>query len=178
MRIGIISDTHSRYATIESVVKLLRQQGVYCVLHCGDIEDADAVWLFENLTTHFVFGNCDTERASLRQAIYAIAGTLQEPFGNLELEGRKIAWIHGDDKRLLQEIENSGHFDFLFYGHTHHAEQHRTGPTLVVNPGALHRARPKTFVVLDLESGELESVTVGLAGPTRSDDGTKNDTPA
>src|SRR5438445_13206280 len=169
MRIGIVSDTHGRHATVEIVVELLRQRRVYCVLHCGDIDDADTVWLFENLTTHFVFGNCDTERAGLRQAIYAIAGTLQEPFGNLELEGRKIAWIHGDDKRLLQEIENSGNFDFLFYGHTHHAEQHCTGPTLVVNPGALHRARPTTFAVLDLESGQLESVSVGRAGSTRSD---------
>jgi uncharacterized protein len=160
MRIGIVSDTHSRYATVEKVVRLLRQRAVYCVLHCGDIEDADAVWLFEDLTTHFVFGNCDTERASLRQAIDAIGGTLQEPFGNLELEGKKIAWMHGDDKRLLQDVENSGHFDFLFYGHTHHAEQHRTGPTLVVNPGALHRARVKTFVILDPEAGDLESVIV------------------
>jgi putative phosphoesterase len=160
MRIGIVSDTHSRHATVETVVKLLRQRGVYCVLHCGDIEDAETVWLFEDLTTHFVFGNCDTERASLRQAIYGSGASLQEPFGNLELDGHKIAWIHGDDKRLLEDIENSGHFEFLFYGHSHHAEQHRTGPTLVVNPGALHRARPKTFVVLDLESGELESVMV------------------
>src|SRR5258708_1092292 len=160
MLIGIISDTHSRYGTVETVVKLLRQRGVYCVLHCGDIEDADTVWLFENLTTHFVFGNCDTERVSLRQAIDGTGATLQEPFGNLELEGRKIAWIHGDNKRLFQDLENSGHFDFLFYGHSHQAEQHRTGPMLVVNPGALHRARLKTFAVLELESGELESVTV------------------
>jgi uncharacterized protein len=160
MRIGIVSDTHSRYATVETVVKMLRQQGVSCVLHCGDIEDADTVWLFEDLPTHFVFGNCDTERASLRQAIYGIGGTLQEPFGSLELEERKIAWVHGDDKRLLRDIENSGHFDFLFYGHTHHAEQHRTGPTRVINPGALHRARPRTFVVLDLETGEWDSLAV------------------
>lgn len=160
MHIGIISDTHSRHATVEKVVDLLRQRKVACVLHCGDIEDADTVWLFEGLTMHFVFGNCDSERASLRQAIYGIGGTLQEPFGNLELEGSKIAWIHGDDKGLLHDIENSGHFDFLFYGHTHHAEQHRTGPTLVVNPGALHRARQKTFVVLDLENGDLESLVV------------------
>jgi putative phosphoesterase len=159
MRIGIVSDTHSRYGTVETVVELLRRQGVSCVLHCGDIEDADTIWLFRELSTHFVFGNCDTERASLRQAIYGIGGTLHEPFGNLELEECKIAWVHGDDKRLLQDIENSGHFDFLFYGHTHHAEQHRTGPTQVINPGALHRARPKTFVVLDLESGEWEPVS-------------------
>jgi putative phosphoesterase len=160
MLIGIVSDTHSRYATVETVVKLLRQRGVYCVLHCGDIEDADTVWLFEDLTTHFVLGNCDTERTSLRQAIHGTAATLHEPFGHLELEGRKLAWMHGDDKRLLKDLEHSGQFDFLFYGHTHHAEQHRTGPTLVVNPGALHRARPKSFLVLDLTTGQLESVTV------------------
>jgi putative phosphoesterase len=149
MLIGVVSDTHSRYATVETVVRRLRQRGVYCVLHCGDIEDADTVWLFEGLTTHFVFGNCDTERASLRQAIHATAATLQEPFGHLELEGHKIAWIHGDDKRLLHDIENSGHFDYVFYGHSHQAEQHRVGSTLVVNPGALHRARTKTFALLD-----------------------------
>lgn len=160
MRIGIVSDTHSRYATVEKVVKLLRQRGVYCVLHCGDIEDADTVWLFEDLTTHFVFGNCDTERASLRQAIHGTGATLQEPFGNLELEGSKIAWVHGDNKRLLEDIEKSGHFNFLFYGHTHHAEQHHTGPTHVVNPGALHRARSKNFMVLDLDTGTLEQITV------------------
>src|SRR5438105_9647962 len=160
MRVGIVSDTHSRYATVEAAVKLLRERGVYCVLHCGDIEDADTVWLFEDLTTHFVFGNCDTERASLRQAIHGTGATLQEPFGNLELEGYKIAWVHGDNNKLLEEIENSGHFNFLFYGHTHQAEQHHTGPTLVVNPGALHRARPKRFVVLDLDTGTFEQVTV------------------
>jgi putative phosphoesterase len=158
MRIAIVSDTHSRYATVESVVKLLRQEKVSYVLHCGDIEDADTVWLFEDLPTHFVFGNCDTERASLRQAIHAIGGTLHEPFGHLELKERKIAWVHGDDKRLLQDIENSGFFDFLFYGHTHRQERHRTGPTEVINPGALHRARPKTFVVLDLETAEWTSL--------------------
>jgi putative phosphoesterase len=160
MKVGIISDTHSRYQTVETVLQMLRERGVECILHCGDIEDADTVWLFQGMPTHFVFGNCDAERASLRQAIHAIGGTLQEPFGNLEFGRYRIAWTHGDDHRLLRDVESSGHFDYLFYGHTHQARQHRTGPTLVANPGALHRARPKTFLVLDLESGELESVQV------------------
>ncbi|HLJ94816.1 MAG TPA: YfcE family phosphodiesterase [Gemmataceae bacterium] len=158
MHIGIISDTHGRKAIVENVAELLRQRGVSCVLHCGDIDDAETVGLFGGLTVHFVFGNCDMERASIRQAIAAIGGTLQEPFGNLEIEGCKIAWIHGDDKRLLQDLEHSGAFDFLFYGHTHHAEQHRTGPTRVVNPGALQRARVKSFAILDLNTRGLESV--------------------
>jgi putative phosphoesterase len=158
MRIGIVSDTHSRYGTVEKTLELLRQHDVALVLHCGDIEDAATVRLFTGIATHFVFGNCDTDRNELREVMQASGATLHEPFGDLELEGKKIAFVHSDDKRLFHSIEHSGHFDYLFYGHTHHAEEHKTGPTRVINPGALHRARPKTFVVLDLTTGKVESV--------------------
>jgi putative phosphoesterase len=161
MQIGILSDTHSRYATVEAALEVLQGRNINTVLHCGDIEDADTVWLFQGFTAHFVFGNCDTERASLRQAVYGIGGALHEPFGNVELNGIKIAFLHGDDKTLMRDVERSEYFDYLFYGHTHHAEEHRSGPTRVINPGALHRARPKTFVILDLASGAVESVPVG-----------------
>jgi putative phosphoesterase len=160
MRLGVVSDTHSRYATVEAALALLRQRGVDLIVHCGDIEDAATVRLFQGFPTHFVFGNCDTERTDLRRAMEASGATLHEHFGSLELEGRQIAWTHGDDQRLLLDLVNSAHYDFIFHGHTHQAGQHRTGPTLVVNPGALHRARPKTFVVLDLATGALESVVV------------------
>jgi putative phosphoesterase len=160
MRIAVLSDTHSRYHTVESALGLVQARGINQVIHCGDIEDSETVWLFQGFTTHFVFGNCDTERASLRQAVHGIGETLHEPFGRLELDGVQIAFLHGDDRRLFHEVEHSGRFDFLFYGHTHQAREHRTGPTRVINPGALHRARPKTFVVLDLETGVVEPVTV------------------
>jgi putative phosphoesterase len=159
MRIGIVSDSHGRYETVEKALKILDEKGAELILHCGDIDDAETVWLFPG-HTHFVWGNCDTDRASLRQAIYGIGATLHEPFADLELAGKKIAFVHGDNRRLLEGIEYSGHFDYLFYGHTHVAEEHRTGPTRVINPGALQRARPKTCLVLDLETGETESVLV------------------
>jgi predicted phosphodiesterase len=90
-----------------------------------------------------------------------IGATLHEDFGHVEMEGVKIAFVHGDDGGLLRDLERSGAYDFLFYGHTHSAEEHRAGPTRVINPGALHRARPKTFVVLDLAARAVESVEVG-----------------
>ncbi len=159
MKIAILSDTHSRYATIEAALQLAEERQPELILHCGDIEDADAVWLFPG-KTHFVFGNCDTERTGIRQAVYGIGGTLHEPCGRLELEGAQIAFVHSDDRKLFRDLEHSGQFDYLFYGHSHVAEEHRTGPTRVINPGALHRARVKTFVMLDLESGEIETVEV------------------
>jgi putative phosphoesterase len=160
MQIAILSDTHSRYQTVERVLNQLQARAINQVLHCGDIEDSDTVWLFQGFTAHFVFGNCDYDRASLRQAIYGIGETLHEPFGKLELGGARIAFLHGDDKKLMHEVEHSGQFDYLFYGHTHQAREHRTGPTRVINPGALHRARPKSFIILDPESGVFESLHV------------------
>jgi len=160
MRIGIISDTHNRYRNVGTALKFLTDRGIDFVLHCGDIEDAQTVKLFEGFTAHFVFGNCDSDKDELREAMVDIGATLHEHFGSLELEGRMIAWTHGDHQRLLRDIEQSGAYDFLFYGHSHRAERHRAGKTLVVNPGALHRAQDKTFVVLDLASGDLEDVRV------------------
>jgi uncharacterized protein len=160
MRIGIVSDTHSRLKTIANAVGLLRLRGITTVLHCGDIEDPAAIEPFAGLDVHFVFGNCDGDRPAIRQAIATCGLTLHEPFGDLELSGLKLAFLHGDDASLHRDVENSGHFDYLFYGHTHQIEEHRTGPTRVINPGALHRARPKTFLVLDLTTGETETVEV------------------
>ena len=159
MLIAVVSDTHSRYHTVEKAVTLIEERKAQAVLHCGDIEDAETVWLFPK-GTHFVYGNCDGQRHSLRQAAADAGMTLHEPFGSVELAGKRLAFVHADDRRLLDRLEASGEYDYLFYGHTHQAEEHQTGRTRVINPGALHRARPKTFIVLDLESGEVESVVV------------------
>jgi uncharacterized protein len=159
MRIAVVSDTHSRYATVEAALKLIEERRVERILHCGDIEDADTVWLFPG-TTHFVFGNCDSERQSIRQAIYGVGATLHEPFGNLIADEANIAFTHGDDKRLFRQLEESDKYDYLFYGHTHVAAEHRTGRTRVINPGALHRANPKTFLILDTATGVTETVNV------------------
>ena len=174
MRIGIISDTHDRADTVRAALDQLRERGVELLLHCGDITTVEIVRLFEGLPVHFVFGNWDgdwlgqrgetgrlcRDTGRLREAIADIGGTLHEPFGHLTLEGRSVGWIHGHHRDLLHEMETSDLFDFVFYGHTHNAEQHRRGRTLVANPGALFRASPKQCAVLDLRNGTLEWLPV------------------
>jgi putative phosphoesterase len=180
MRIGIVSDTHDRTPTIEAAIALLREHAVDLVLHCGDIESVDVVHLFAGIPTHFVLGNWDgdwisgvncawaapasdgrkRDDARLRQAMQETGATLHEPWGELALEGRQIAWVHGNDRRLLRDLEQSNCYDYLFYGHTHIAEQHRTDRTLVVNPGAMFKVDLKRFAILHLPSGEVESVVV------------------
>src|SRR5262245_30654854 len=160
MIVGVLSDTHGRIGAIHTVLAHFREHDAELLIHCGDIDDPDAAAAFIGWNTHFVFGNCDWDREGIRAAIARIRGTLHEPYGHLELDGANIAWIHGDKLREFRNLECADHHDFLFYGHTHVAEQHRTGRTLVVNPGALHRARTKTCLILDTVTKEIETIMV------------------
>jgi putative phosphoesterase len=159
MKIGILSDTHGRTATVRKALRLIEAHDVELLIHCGDIDDDETALLFP-AHTHFVFGNCDFDRHGIRRAVKLIGGTLHEPYGRLELAGKTIGFVHGDHKKLLLDLETGQDFDYLFYGHTHQALEHRTGKTRVINPGALQRARPKSCAILDLKTGVLESVIV------------------
>jgi uncharacterized protein len=163
MRIGIVSDTHDRSEAVSEAVRLLAEQQVELILHCGDIESVETVQLFRPVPTHFVFGNWDKERAKLAAAIKGIGGAYSESFGAIELAGKRIAWVHSHERHLLYQLERSDSFDYVFYGHTHVREQHRTGRTLVANPGALFRANPKTCCVLDVLTGEIKPILINVA---------------
>ena len=180
MRIGVVSDTHDRQEAVAEAVRLLQEQHVEIILHCGDIESPDTVRAFKPVPTHFVFGNWDKDKARLSAAIKDAGGTHYDSFGALELSGKRIAWVHSHERHQLRQLETADFFDYVFYGHTHVREQHRTGRTLVANPGALFRANPKTCIVLDLATGEIKPVIVpvpprgagnGTPHPLASDDG-------
>jgi putative phosphoesterase len=160
MLIAVVSDTHSRYRTVVKVTDELDRRGVNLIIHCGDIENEETIELFRDYETHFVFGNCDSDREGLRRAMQRSGAVFYEDFGTLDLEGVRIAWTHGDNARLLRELEQSGQFDFLFYGHTHCQDARESGTTWVINPGALHRARPKSFMILDLRTRKWEAIEV------------------
>lgn len=162
MRIGIVSDTHDRSEAVSEAVRLLAEQQVELILHCGDIESPETVLLFKPVPTHFVFGNWDKEKGKLAAAIKSIGGQYNESFGAIELGGKRIAWVHSHERHQLYQLERSDYFDYVFYGHTHVREQHRTGRTVVANPGALFRANPKTCCILDLESGEIKPILVSV----------------
>jgi putative phosphoesterase len=160
MRIGVVSDTHGHVLNTLAAVRLLESLEVEQVLHCGDIGTPAIPKLLTGWPTHFVFGNCDHETDELRDAIAEAGLTCHGRLGEIELAGRKIAMIHSDDARLFRETISSGRFDLVCYGHTHEAESHREGRTLVLNPGALYRANPHTLAVVDLQNMEAQILRV------------------
>ncbi|HUE72147.1 MAG TPA: metallophosphoesterase [Pirellulaceae bacterium] len=152
MRLGILSDTHGHVQNTLAAVRMLQSLEVDELLHCGDLCSTEIPRLLADWPTHYVFGNCDVDVDAMRMAIAAAGGRCHDWFGDLTLGGRRIALLHGHEgKRFMQTIK-SGEFDLVCYGHTHSAEFHHEGRTLVLNPGALYRANPHTVAILDLET--------------------------
>jgi hypothetical protein len=120
------------------------------VLHCGDIGSPAVVELFAPWPTDFVFGNCDTDQRVLRSAIERAGQTCHGEFGDLQIEGVRIALLHSHDRRLFSASVGSGRYGTICYGHTHVAAIERRGETLLVNPGAIYRAQPHSVAVLEL----------------------------
>jgi uncharacterized protein len=158
MIIGIVSDTHGHVEYTRAAVRMLESCQVQQVIHCGDIGSPDIVELFHRWPTHFVFGNVDTRVGPLRAAILAAGQTCHERFGELELAGRRIAFLHGDDEGRMRDAVESGSYNLVCYGHTHHAEHHQYGTTIVLNPGALYRASPHSLAVVRLPELEVAHV--------------------
>ena len=163
MQLGVVSDTHGHVGYTREAIRMLESLEVEAVLHCGDIGSPEIVELFSAWPTHFVFGNVDHDAAALKDAILAAGQTCHDRFGRLELAGKKIAFLHGDDSALLAETIASSRFDLVCHGHTHVARRVARGSTLVLNPGALYRASPHSIAHVQLP--ELEATIISLASP-------------
>lgn len=158
MRLGVVSDSHGHVSHTLPAIRLLESLEVDQVLHCGDIGSASVVELFASWPTHFVFGNCDYDHASLRQAIESAGQSCHGLFGELTIGEQRIALLHSHEQRRFEETIHSGQWDLVCYGHTHVAALDRHGPTLALNPGALYRANPHTLAIVDLPSLEASII--------------------
>jgi uncharacterized protein len=186
MKIGVISDTHGHADPTRETLRLLDSFGVDLIIHCGDV-GAELVPLFAGRPVHLVAGNTD-DMESLRRAVQGDDGrevvlrqsatrsgadpakTLPSPFspspvlynplGMLEIEGIRIAFMHGDDARLLRETIGSDQWDMVCHGHTHVYSHYRQGRTLVLNPGALWRTRDPSLALVELPSLEVTKINL------------------
>lgn len=160
MKLGILSDTHGQVRRTRAAAEQLKARGVEAVIHCGDIgSQAVLLELVEAfappaIPVHAVYGNVDYDD-------YVGAGIeLHGRFADLELGGRRIAIVHGDDGGRLYVACTSGRYDYVFTGHTHAREDRRQGRTRIINPGALQRTPQPGVAVLDLETDALTRIDI------------------
>ncbi len=155
MLVGLISDTHDNGARTKRALELLAEADAQRLLHAGDLTTGQTVPLFEGWQVHLAQGNVDRVKA-IEQAIETQGARIAYADKHeLEIDGRRIGVIHGDDAARLEGMVNSGAFDLVVHGHTHTFRDEQVGPTRVVNPGAVHRSSAPSVCTYDTATDEL-----------------------
>lgn len=118
--IGILSDSHDNMDAIKAAVELFNKKKVKTVLHAGDIISPFTAAAFSKLDAdmYFVFGNNDGDRLLLKQKFDEIGAQCCGDFGDLEIDGKRIALIHGIYEPPVTALAESGDFDIVIRGHT------------------------------------------------------------
>jgi uncharacterized protein len=160
MLLGILSDTHDRYEMMAAGVRALRERGATYFIHCGDVCTPNLLDHLAGLPSAFVYGNCDWDRMALQRYGQSIDVPCYGAFADLELGGKRVAVLHGDDRGKMEAVLSAQEHDYLFHGHTHVRRDERIGKTRVINPGALFRASEKTVALLDTDADRLEYVVI------------------
>jgi putative phosphoesterase len=148
MKIGILSDPHTRTQLQREALKMLSREGVDYLLHAGDFvvrENIDSL-AESGIPYAGVLGNNDNTLASYASA-YRIG---REPY-YLALGGVKVKLMH-------MPYYMTPDTDLIIYGHTHRFEAGIENGTLYINPGEIC-AREKSrseCAIATLNDGEWE----------------------
>lgn len=160
MLLGVMSDTHGHQPFTREAARMLASFEVEWVIHCGDIGSTEVVELLREWPVDYVLGNVDGTGREFERVIAAAGGTLHGQFAALNLAERHIAVLHGHDTRRLHETIAGEAYDLVCHGHTHVRRLEQLGQTLVLNPGAVFRAKPRSIAIVRLP--ELEVTHVNL----------------
>jgi uncharacterized protein len=160
MRLGILSDTHDKLERTELAIEMLRRAGAEALIHCGDLTSPAIVVALAVLPSWFVFGNNDSDMVPHLERAAAESGVVCLHWGGvIELAGKRIGVVHGHMSADLRRVLAAAP-DYLLSGHSHIASDTVVGSVRRINPGALHRAEEFTVALLEIESGELQFLSV------------------
>lgn len=157
MVIGLISDSHDHVPHIQQAVEIFKEREVELVLHAGDFCSPFTVPPFEGLSLKGVFGNNDGDHYLLMNKFNAIGAGHLGSFGDLEVDGKKIALYHGTNLPITAALEQCGTYDVVVSGHTHERKVENVNGTLAINPGTAHGFEGEaTIALLDTEQLGVE----------------------
>ncbi len=165
MLIGLISDTHDNLAQIEKAVTQLNAAQVELVLHAGDYCAPFTLAKLKNLNCKLigVFGNNDGDHELLKKRFKETTNCeIHDRFAQIDINGYKIALLHGDEPELLFALIGSQGFNAVVHGHSHNYVVEQRGKTLIINPGELcgYLTGKSTFALLDTEKNEAKIVEI------------------
>lgn len=167
-RLGLLSDSHAHGDITRRAVDLLLREGIDRLIHLGDIGSTDVLDALlaparidpgatsSIIPASAVLGNTDAfDRADLARHAAALGIEFDECAGRLATERGELIYLHGDDEVAMARALARRPV-YLCHGHTHQRRDERLGPTRIINPGALYRAREHTVALLDTASDVLK----------------------
>ena len=161
MKIGLLSDTHGHAPRTAAACRLLLDAGAAHLIHCGDIggdsvlAELAAAVAPKKVRVSAVLGNVDLWSDDYRFFPTNTGIDLLGRVGELSLDGIAMAIVHGDDAAALGRAIHSGKYRYVFTGHTHAFSDERTGPTRVINRGAVYRSPHPGVALLDTADDTL-----------------------
>lgn len=148
MKIGILSDSHTKVGYTKEVIDFLKEEGSQYLVHAGDLCVEENLQLLKDsgLVYVSVFGNNDMGLIPLSNK-FTIK---QEPY-YFKIKDIKFKLMH-----LPYHLTPDA--DVVIFGHTHQFESECKNGTLYVNPGEVcAREKPLIECVL-LEINENEYI--------------------
>ena len=152
--IGLISDSHGEWLRTREAMKLFGRNKCDRILHMGDIETHEVLDELAGDNVSMVFGNCDFV-SHLHEYAVSLGLDVLHPAGVVEVDEKRIAFLHGDDIAKYHEFLSDGNIDIVVHGHSHEKRDEIVNNTRCINPGALHRASVYTVAVFDTLSEVL-----------------------
>ncbi len=160
--LGVMADTHDRLPLIDRAVSEFNERGIELVLHAGDFIAPFVVPRFRPLKAKLigVYGNNDAELELLKRKFAEMNSEIRGRFGEINIEGLKIAMLHGEEEELLKSLIDTGSYNVIVHGHTHKAETYKKAGTLVVNPGETcgYLTGESTIAILDTKTLEVDKI--------------------
>lgn len=125
MRIGIISDTHSKVKKAARAIDMLVKDGAEFIIHAGDIGELETLELLKNCGLKYVavYGNNDAHLASYHNDYNLV----QEPYF-FKIANTKFKLMH-------LPFYMSPDADVVISGHTHEFESDFKNGTFFLNSG-------------------------------------------
>lgn len=178
-RIGFISDTHGRTDRARRAIDLLLARGAEQIVHLGDVGSESVLDLLVGVPSLVVFGNCDDARSLTRYA-QILGIEVAHPSAIIEVKvdelvshrdlppagqfGLRIGVTHG---HLESEVERllDLRVDILLHGHTHEIRDERIEGVRILNPGALHRAKFHSVLLLETDTSHATWLDIDLEAP-------------
>ncbi|KKP57402.1 MAG: Phosphodiesterase, MJ0936 family, partial [Candidatus Moranbacteria bacterium GW2011_GWF1_34_10] len=124
-KIAIISDVHNNETNLKKVLDYCAREKIKKIICCGDLASDETLdFMADNFNSSskgeifYTFGNMDNEQLREFQYVDVYKNiNLFRDFGEIEIERKRVAFVHYPDK--ARRLAQSGKYDFVFYGHTH-----------------------------------------------------------